>query len=104
MLINKSNSYTPGDVVTFRLVTGEEILGRLVEDQADCFIIERPMSLVPSGQGLAMMPLAMTIELNNKIQLQKNHVIVHGATRKEAVDGYTEATTNIKVVRGGSLV
>ena len=48
MLIEKSLS--SGDLVTVKLVTGEEIIARLEETRDDAYVISRPTMLVPTEQ------------------------------------------------------
>lgn len=103
MLINKGKGYEADDVITLRLVTGEEIIARYVSETADNFVITRPMALGAGPQGVMLTQMVMTLELNNEVEIQKAHVVVHGRTREEAQDGYIQATTGIKPVRGSLL-
>ena len=103
MLINKSKSYTTDDIITLRLVTGEEILAKYVGESDLAYTISRPMALMPGPQGVMLAQMAMTLELNTEVEIQKVHVIVHGHTRDEARDSYIQATTGIKTVRGSLL-
>ena len=59
MLIDKGIS--AGSVVTLKLVSGEEIIAKYVEDSSDSIKISKPMSLSMSPKGLGMMPFAFTV-------------------------------------------
>lgn len=103
MLINRNKNYADGDVITLRLVTGEEILAKYVSESDRAYTISRPMALMPGPQGVMLAQMAMTLELNTEVEIQKAHVVVHGYTRDEARDSYIQATTGIKTVRGNML-
>jgi hypothetical protein len=103
MLINKSKKYDSEDIVTLRLVTGEEVISRYVGETDTTYTVTRPMVLMAGPQGVMLSQMVMTLELNSNVDIQKVHVIVHGHTRDEAKDAYIQATTGIKTVRGNLL-
>lgn len=103
MLINRSKAYAADDIITLRLVTGEEILAKYVSQTDTAYTVSRPMALVAGPQGVMLTQMVMTLELNSEVEIQKAHVVVHGYTRDEARDSYIQATTGIKTVRGNLL-
>mgnify|MGYP003626107466 FL=1 len=52
MLIQKTHGI--GDVVSMKLSTGEEIIGRLEEETDTGFKVKKPMAIVMGQQGLAL--------------------------------------------------
>jgi len=54
MLIDKGA--TIGEVVTIKLVTSEELVGKMIEETDTHYVIERPLTLVVSGKGLGLQP------------------------------------------------
>ncbi len=98
MLLNKG--YESGTVVTFKLITGEELLARVQDETLIEFKITKPVTLVPTKQGtLAMMPYLLSTDLNTlAISLNKSAVVLHIATNKEVADQYTQAVSGIKPV------
>jgi len=98
MLANKA--YAPGDIVTFKLNTSEEVIARVAEDAMLEFKITKPVTLVPTPNGsLGMVPALFSVELNTTIiSLQKSAVIMHATTRKDVADEYIKGTTGIKPV------
>ena len=56
MLINKSKNYDADDVITFRLVTGEEVISRYVSETDSAYTISRPMVLMAGPQGSHVEP------------------------------------------------
>jgi hypothetical protein len=96
MLLNKS--YTQGDVITFKLVNGEEVIARYQGETMAEYIITKPVTLTPTPQGsLGMLPSMFSVELNTvNINLQRNAVAMSALTRKEVSDEYTRGTSGIK--------
>ena len=98
MLLNKS-IYDKGDIVTFMLVTGQECIARIVECKEEGFEVEKPLSLMPSQQGMALIPLGMTAQINTVV-LKYQHIVFHGITTKEAADSYLQGTSGIQIAKG----
>lgn len=96
MLLNKT--YNTGDVITFKLVNGEEIIARYQGETLTEYQITKPVTLAPTPQGtLGMLPSMFSVELNTvTITLQKNAVALVALTRKEVSDEYTRGTSGIK--------
>lgn len=92
MLINKGIS--AGEVVSIKLISGEEIIARLEEDGAQGIKISKPLSVVPGPQGLGMMPF-MFLSASDDMTFKKEHVIAMNPAKKEAADQYLQGTTGI---------
>jgi len=98
MLINKPQ-YDKGDIVTFMLVTGQECIARIVECKEEGFEVEKPLSLMPSQQGMALIPMGMTAQINTVV-LKNQHIVFHGTTAKDAADSYIQGTSGIQIAKG----
>lgn len=96
MLLNKG--YNQGDVVTFKLVNGEEVIARYQSETLSEYVVSKPVTLTPTPQGsLGMIPSMFSVELNIvNINLQKNAIAMSALTRKEVSDEYTRGTSGIK--------
>lgn len=97
MLISKS-SYDAGDVLTFKLVNGDEIVAKLVEQTDTDYTVERPCTVVPSAKGIGLLQSLFTGEVEHKVSLNKQHVIMHAATIKDVKNHYIQTTTGISLV------
>lgn len=93
MLITKGVAV--GEVVTLKLVTSEELVGKLVEETDAYFVIERPLTLVMSAQGLGLQPWLFTVDANKPAKINKDKVLVVAATLKEMADNYLSGTSGI---------
>lgn len=104
MLINKAK-YTIGDTVSFKLNTGEEIIGKLLTEDDKIIVIERPLMLAMTAKGPAMAPVLMTVDPKITLTFSKNSIsILPVETDKEISDQYTLQTTGIQTVSAGSIV
>jgi hypothetical protein len=92
MLIEKP--ITSGDVVSLKIVNGDELIARYESETADEIKINRPLALSAGPQGLGMMPW---IFLGDKetISIKKSHVFVMVPSKKDASDQYMQGTTGI---------
>lgn len=93
MLITKGASI--GEVVTMKLVTGEEIIGKLASETDTHYNIARPLTLVAGPKGLGLQPWLFTVDTEKTIKFPKDKVIVIDSTMKEMADSYLTGTTGI---------
>lgn len=87
-----------GEVVTFKLTSGEEIVAKLVEDGAAYYKLSRPMVIAMGAQGPGLMPYLFTVSPDKEIQLAKGTVTVVAATDKQFADQFIQSTTGIKLI------
>lgn len=102
MLTNKS--YEKDAIVSFKLVNGDEIVAKVLEDTATHYVVSKPCTVVPSQKGLALMQSLFTSDLNKSISLDKNHVMLHSATVKDVEDYYIQTTTGITPATAGGII
>ena len=86
-----------GKVYTFKLNSGEELITKVVEITRDNIIIEEPVSIAPSQQGMQMIPSMFTAEPKGKFTLNTNSIALYAETEINIKDKYIEATTGIKL-------
>ena len=101
MLLQKS--YATGDIVCFKILNGDEIVAKLVEDTTDKFVISRPCTVIPSPQGLGLMQSLISGDINTNITLLKSHVMMHSPVVKDIENHYIRTTTGIEPVSKGII-
>jgi len=92
MLISKGVGV--GEIVSIKLITGEEIIAKLEEEATDYIKVNRPLTVSLGPQGLGMIPFVFLAQ-NESIKLNMNHVLVLAASKKDAADQYIQGTTGI---------
>ena len=102
MLVKKG--YNEGNIVSFKLVNGDEVVAKLISTELDKFVVARPCTVVPSAQGIGLMQSLFCGDINtNTVELRFDHVLMHAPVIKEIEDHYLTTTTGIKTVSKGSL-
>jgi hypothetical protein len=96
MLIDKG--VTEGEVITIKLTSGEELIGKLVEEGPMHYKVSKPMVLTAGQQGLGMAPYLFTVNPEKDIKISKSTITVCEATDKQFADSYISGTTGIKLV------
>lgn len=86
-------------VYTFKLLTGEEFVAKILEINADHMIIEHPIMTVISQQGLQMMPALFSANQDKSVRLNNSSWAMIAETRDDVRDSWTQATTGITPVR-----
>lgn len=94
MLIDKG--FTSGDIVSLKLVNGDEIVTRFEEETTDTVKISRPLAVTISSQGLGMIPW-MFLGETESYTLKKEHVFAMVKTKEDAAMQYMQGTTGIQL-------
>lgn len=99
-----SNKYEKDQVVSFKLVNGDEIVAKVLEDEDNKFVISKPCTVMPSQQGLGLLQSLFTSDLSKNITLSKSHVMFHAPTQKDVENHYIQTTTGIQPVGNNIIV
>ena len=105
MLISKSTRIEEGDLATFKLSNGDEIVGRVesVSVIGD-YEVTCPMSVVPSQKGVMLYPSLITAKDKPTVTLQKQHILMCALTTSELEAHYIQLTTGITTAPSGLVV
>ena len=99
-----TNKYDKDTIVSFKIVNGDEIVAKVVEETDAGYDISKPCTVMPSQKGLALMQSLFTSDLNKSITLDKRHVMLHSPTVKDVEDYYIQTTTGIQPVSNGGII
>lgn len=103
MLLEKVK-FESGDIISFKLITGEEVIGKYVSEDLSDIKVYQPTMLAMTQKGPAMAPLMITVEPDKEYNIAKSAIILKGHTVKEIADQYTYQTTGIQPVSAGSII
>ena len=92
MLISKG--FSNGDIVSLKMINGDELIARFESETGDDITIDRPLALTMSREGLGMIPWMMLGD-KSSITLKKSHVFAVVSSQKDAADQYMQGTTGI---------
>jgi hypothetical protein len=102
MLFEKSK-FAVGDIISLKITSGEEIIGKYVSEDMSELVVGRPLMLAMTAKGPAFAPLMMTTDPDKNYGINKQLVMTKGETAKEVADQYTFQTTGIQPVSAGSI-
>jgi len=101
MLIDKRNTPDVNDIVTIKLVSGEEIVGRLVEKTIDSVFLAKPVHVVmqPVSEvqmGLTMRPVLGSVSDMQSVQFPLASLSIRPLkTGDDVRRNYVQATTGL---------
>jgi hypothetical protein len=87
----------PNTVYTFKLNSGEELIAKVIQSGGDFIIIEEPVSIAPTQQGMQMIPSVFTANPKGDFKLNTSSIALYAETDDSVRMKYLEATTGIKV-------
>jgi hypothetical protein len=94
MLIQKP--IAENDVVTLKLLTGEEVLAGFIRYNETSITVKRPSTIASDGQGMGIVPWMMTSR-SDTVDINKSAVIAIALTEEDIAKAYTETTSSIKL-------
>jgi len=86
-----------GKTYTFKLNSGEELIAKVINTNADYITVTNPVSIAPGQQGMQMIPSMFTADIDQEIRLNRSSISLYAFTDESIADKYLEATTGIKV-------
>lgn len=95
MLISKG--LANNEVMTLKMVTGEELLARLVSTETDHYVVTKPLSIVISAKGIGLQQWLFTVEPGQNVKINKDKVIIIEPTDTQMAKQYIAGTTGLTV-------
>jgi len=78
-----------GKIVTVKLTSGEEFFGKLLNSDDEGLLIEKPVTMTPTQQGMSLVPPALTAE-HVDVLFKHTHVLFFSNTREELASAWEE--------------
>jgi hypothetical protein len=91
-------------VYTLKLTNADEVVAKVIENNADHYVVENPLSAVPTEKGIQLIFTVFTGDPKQNITINKTAIAMICQTREEVCDHYLEATTGIKAVRNSGKI
>ena len=101
----KTKNFKKDDIISVKLISGEEIVTKLGSVTEDSLEFIRPVSLSIGPQGAALTPYMITAIANELIvTVDADKIIAVANPQKEVMAEYTKATTGIVTASAGGIV
>lgn len=86
------------DVVSVKLVGGDEVVGRLADERTDDYIeLTKPLIVMMAQQGFGLMPFILTAGPDTKAKIDRRHVITMVKTLDQVSKQYIKQTTGLEL-------
>ncbi len=89
--------FVKDQVYTFKLNSGEEVIGKVTHEGNEWLMLATPLSVAPGPQGMGLVPSAFTVKRGENIKLNITSIAMYAVTDDAIKDKYIEATTGIKL-------
>lgn len=94
MLISK---FKKGDVITIKLISAEELIAEVLEDNEEDIVVKKPMTLIVGSKGMGLQPYMITPEFQDRLHFHKQNILSMAKTAKDFSDGYLGQTSGIEI-------
>jgi hypothetical protein len=95
---------TQDEIYTFKVVSGEEFVAKIVRVDDGVLVIRNPVSTGVTPQGLQMMPSLLTANMDRDVLLYSSSIVMVSSTREDVQASYIKATTGIDVPPKKSII
>ena len=92
-----NQKYASGDVVSFKMVNGDELVAKVVEETGEGFSVASPCTIMPSQQGIGLIQSLFSADQDAKVFLSRQHVMFHAESLEQMKSHYIKTTTGIDV-------
>lgn len=102
MLVNQK--YASGDVVSFKMVNGDELVAKVLDETDAGFHVSAPCTVMPSQQGLGLMQSLFSAKEDIKVFLSRQHVMFHAESLEQMKAHYVKTTTGVEIIPKQSII
>lgn len=105
MLENKKAVFETDKVIAFRIVSGEEIVGKVTHFDAQSVSIKKPCQLTIDPQGnVGLMPASFIGDPEEDVTYQRSAIIAIMIPREDAVSSYEAYASNLVLPKKEGIV
>ncbi len=102
MILTKA--FAPTDILSIKLVNGDEIVAELVEETNTTYLVARATVVLPSSQGGELMQAMQSVDIKQQIPISKHAVMMIAETVPELIQHYVKLTTGKETPRKQSTI
>ena len=86
------------DIVTLKMVGGDEVIGKLINEHTDNDVkLSKPLLVMMGQQGFGLVPYILTAAPDAPAKLDRGHVITLVKTYDQVAKEYVKQTTGLIV-------
>ena len=84
-----------GDVITIKLTSGEELVGKFEADDDTKIKVNKPLTLVAGQKGIGLQQFLFTADMALSYSIKHSAITLIHKTAKQFADAYTNQTSSI---------
>lgn len=100
----KTNVIQNGDVVSLKLASGDEIIGKVVAQGEDVITLSKPHVIGASQQGIGLIPYMFGADDDSQVPFSRAHIVTMIRTREELKLGYIQQTSGLAMPPASSSI
>jgi hypothetical protein len=106
MLENKEAVFKEGKVIAFRIITGDEIIGKVTAFDSQSVTVKKPCTLTfdPQTGNVGLMPASLLSDPDKDIVYQRNAIVAIMTPREDAANSYEQYASPVAIAKKGGLV
>lgn len=85
------------EVFTFKLNSGEEVIGKVTAVNTNTVYLTEPLSVAPGPQGMGLVASIFTSQQDSTVVLNMNAVTMYTETEENIKNTYIKTTTGISL-------
>jgi hypothetical protein len=89
--------YKTGDTVSLKLISGDEVIGRLDSNENETYTLIKPMTFMMGPQGLGLVPFMFSTNEATKVAIPAKFVMVITKTDQNVAKQYINQTTGLHI-------
>tara|TARA_B100001964_G_C14193478_1_gene582228 strand:+ start:370 stop:681 length:312 start_codon:yes stop_codon:yes gene_type:complete len=97
-------NYKVNDVVTIKLKSGEELVGKLEEENESMVKVSTPLTIVATEKGIGLQQFLFTAEVGKSYTIRHDAITLITITREDFADAYRKQTSSLVVPEKPSLI
>ena len=90
-------NFQENTVYTIKLNSGEELIAKVLRQDATTVYVNEPASIAPGPKGMQLMPSMFTADPSKSVRVNTNSIAMYCETDEEVRMKYIEMTTGIQV-------
>lgn len=104
MLENKEAVFETGKVVAFRIITGEEIIGKITHFDSHSVSLKKPCTLTFNQEGMGLMPASIIGNPEHDVTYQRSAIVAIMTPREDAVSSYEAYASSLVLPKKSGIV
>lgn len=89
--------YKVTNIITIKILGGDEVVGRLTAIEDGCIVVNKPHAVMMGQQGFGLAPYVLTAGPEFKINIKYDHIVCIVKTYDAVAKEYTKQTSGLMV-------